>query len=508
MNLKKIRMGVSAAVFILFLLTFLGNETISAALSDTLLHFQLIPSLLQFIHSPGGLAGLCLFIILLASLVFGRFYCSFLCPLGMLQDILIRIFRPRGKKHTYLRSYPKVSCGLLFLTIILALIGSLSLLNLLDPYSLFGRMAAHPFKTLVLEGNNMIVNVLEQFDIYGLTFKRQHHIPISILAIAMGSFGIVLMFSVISGRGYCNTICPLGAFLGIVSRFSFFRFVIDKEKCRSCRLCEDVCKAGCIDLDKLEIDASRCVTCFNCTDTCRNRALEYKYQFPIPSRQRTPYRRRFLLISAAAGGTFLSAALPIRLTALEAMGLGKAPIMPPGARRLSDFIQRCTACHLCVSVCPTNVMTPAYLKYGIGGIMQPQLDYRIGHCDFECHACGQVCPTGAITSLSLQKKKLTRIGTVSLNKTKCIVHVKKKHCGACGEACPTHAIFPVEKGLVLFPEINTDYCIGCGACEHACPTQPKAITIISEIAHSKAIKYIPPASATPLSEENGKDFPF
>ncbi|WP_022663833.1 4Fe-4S binding protein [Desulfospira joergensenii] len=508
MNLKKIRIAISFAVFILFLLGFLGDETISTPLSDTLVSFQFIPSLLQFIHSPGSLAGLCFLFLLVAGLIFGRFYCSFLCPLGILQDICIRIFRSRGKKHTYQRPYRTVSYGLLFLTIILAVLGSLALVNLLDPYTLFGRIAVHPFKTMVLWINNMIVIVAEQFDVYALAIKKQHHIPLSILTIAMGSFGLVLAFSIISGRGYCNTICPVGAFLGMISRFSLFRFVIDRENCRSCGLCEEVCKAGCIDMDKLEIDHSRCVTCFNCTDACRKNALDYKVQFPIPSRRWTPSRRNFLAVTAVAGGTVLSAALPVRLFSLESMTPGQTPVMPPGAKNLSNFVQRCTACHLCVSVCPTNVMIPAYFEYGSCGIMQPKLDYRQGHCDFDCNACGQVCPTGAIAPLLLKEKKLTRIGTVSLNKTRCIVHVKKKHCGACGEVCPTHAIFPVEKGLVLFPEINIDFCIGCGACERACPTQPKAITIRPEIVHSKAKKYVPPASSTRQVEEHSNDFPF
>jgi len=398
---------------------------------------------------------------------------------------------------------------LLLLTVIIAVLGSFALVNLMDPYSFFGRIAAHIFKSLVLWTNNMIVDVFEQFDIFVLMVKMQHHIPFSILAVSIGSFGVVLAFSIISGRAYCNTICPVGAFLGIVSRFSLFRFVIDKKKCRSCRSCEGVCKAGCIDVDKLEIDPSRCVTCFNCIDACQKKALTYQARPAIPSSSKwVPSKRSFLVGTAAVGGTFLSAAFPIRLSTLEAEQHRKIPVMPPGSRSLEHFMLRCTACHLCVSVCNTNVMMPAYLEYGVCGIMQPKLDYLQGHCDFDCNACGQVCPTDAITPLLLTEKRLVRIGIVSLNKTKCIVHVKKKHCGACGEVCPTHAIFPVEKGHVLFPKIDTDYCIGCGACEHACPVKPKAITVTSEIVHSKAQKYVPSTSTKQSTEMHNKGFPF
>ena len=306
MNLKKLRITISTTVFILFVLAFQGDEKISTTLSNTLLYFQFTPSLLQFIHSRGHLLGLGFLLLLLASFIFGRFYCSFLCPLGILQDIFIKISRGFRKRHTFQRPYRLVTYCLLVLTVVTAILGSFALVNLLDPYSLFGRIAAHPFKSLVLWINNMIVNVFEQFDIYALMVRKQHYIPFSILTVSIGSFGIVLAFSIISGRAYCNTICPVGALLGIVSRFSLFRFVIDRKKCRSCRSCEGVCKAGCIDMDKLEIDPSRCVACFNCIDACQKTALTYQTQLAIPSwGQWVPSKRSFLVSTAAVSGTFL-----------------------------------------------------------------------------------------------------------------------------------------------------------------------------------------------------------
>ena len=509
MNLKKLRVTISTVVFMLFVLVFLGDEKISTALSDMLLYFQFTPSILQFIHSPGNLLGLGFVFLLLASFIFGRVYCSFLCPLGIFQDIFIRLSGGAQKRHTFQRPYRLVRYFILVLTVAAAILGSFALVNLLDPYSLFGRIAAHPLKSLVLGANNMVVGVFEQFDIYALMVKKQHYMPFSILAVSMGSFGIVLAFSIICGRAYCNTICPVGAILGMASLFSLFRFVIDKQKCRSCRSCEAVCKAGCIDIDNLKIDHSRCVACFNCLDACQKTAVSYQTQFGIPaSSQWVPSKRSFLISTAAVSGTVLSALSPIRLSSMEAAQRRQMPIMPPGSKSIAHFMQHCTTCHLCVSVCPTNVMTPAYLEYGVFGIMQPKLDYLHGHCDFDCNACGQVCPTGAIAPLLPPEKKLTQIGTASLNKRKCIVHVQKKHCGACGEACPTHAIFPVEKERVLFPEINIDYCIGCGACELACPTKPKAITVASKIVHSKALKYVPSASKVPSTEKHDNSFPF
>ena len=331
MNLKKLRITVSTAVFMLFVLAFQGDEKISAALSDMLLHFQFTPSLLQFIHSPGNLLGLGFVLLLLASFIFGRVYCSFLCPLGILQDIFIKFSRDSRKRYTFQQPYRLVRYFILVLTVVTAILGSFTLINLLDPYSLFGRIATHPLKSLVLWTNNMAVGVFEQFDIYALMVRKQHYIPFSIMAVSIGSFGIVLAFSIISGRAYCNTICPVGAILGIASSFSVFRFVIDKQKCRSCRSCEAVCKTGCIDIDKLEIDHSRCVVCFNCLDACQKTAVGYQTQLAIPSSgQWVPSKRNFLVSTAAVSGTFLSALSPIRLSPIEAAQRRQMPIMPPG----------------------------------------------------------------------------------------------------------------------------------------------------------------------------------
>jgi len=502
---------VAGTVLSLFLLVFLGDEAISTRLSRTLILFQFTPSLLKLIHRTDHMAGTCFILLVSASFLFGRFYCSFLCPVGILQDGMIRLRRRFYGRHRYryLKAYPVIRYAILLATVVTLAFGSLTLLNLLDPYSLFGRMAAHPFKSLIIWLNNLAAGGLESFDIYALRVRRMHHFPLSILLLSLGSLGLLLAFSVTSGRAWCNTICPVGAILGLVSRFSLFRFIINRERCRSCRSCIDVCKAGCIDGKRFEIDPARCVVCFNCLDSCAKSAVTYRagIQAAVPVRW-APSKRGFLLTAAVAGGTLLSAVSLFRPAALAAVKTLPAPVIPPGAGSIAQFTKSCSACHLCVSVCPTNVLTPAYWEYGVAGIMQPKMDYWQGHCDFDCCACSQVCPTCALRPFSLSQKRQTRIGSVILDRRICIVHVRKKHCGACGEACPTHAIFPVEKGLVLFPEIANDYCIGCGACEHACPTAPKAIRVVPEPVHSTALKYELSAPAEMPTDDTESGFPF
>ncbi|MDM8536902.1 4Fe-4S binding protein [Desulfobacterales bacterium HSG17] len=509
-----IRILISCIMLFLFFLVFLGDEKISGLLSQTLLSFQFVPSLIRFFINPAGILSFSFFLILLLNLVFGRVYCSFLCPLGMLQDLFIFISRKAGvkKKHAFQTSSSAVQYSLLGIIIVSVIFGSLSIVNILDPYSLFGKFSAHLFKSAALFVNNIFVNLFEMFDIYILHIRKLHEIPISILIFTIISLCIVFLFSIFRGRLYCNMVCPVGAVLGLISRVSFFNFSIEDQKCKSCRLCEHVCKAGCLDIKNKTIDNSRCIACFNCLDVCYESAVKYLFQMPVyrpACRSNHAQARRIFLLSAVAGiGTALADYSPVSLIWARGASGKDMPITPPGSLSIKHFTKTCTSCHLCVSVCPTNVITPSLADYGISGLMQPKMNFRKGHCDFSCNACGIVCPTGAISRLLPDEKKQVQIGTVSLNKKKCIVHVKKKHCGACGEACPANAISPVQKDRVLFPKINKDFCIGCGACEHACPTHPKAIFITANPVHKQAVKYAAKDSFVQDGISDDKGFPF
>ena len=507
-NIKIIRILVSCTMLSLFFLSFLGEEKISGLLSETLLIFQFIPSLIRFVLTPEVILGFGFIVILLLSLVFGRVYCSFICPLGMLQDLFIFISRKTGlrKRHVFQSPMHGIQYFLLGISVVSAIFGTLSIVNVLDPYSLFGKIAAHLFKSAALFANNMLANLFEMSDIYLLHIKKQHEIPDSILFFTVFFLCILLLFSIFRGRMYCNSICPVGGILGLVSRVSFFQFAIDGKKCKACRVCEHVCKTGCIDIKRKTIDNSRCVACFNCLGVCAESAVTYSFHMPEQGKQRVQPRRMFMVSIAATACTLLSTGFPVRM--IWGRKTETMPITPPGSLSITHFTKTCIGCHLCVSVCPTNVITPVLADYGMFGLMQPKMDYLKGHCDFGCNACGIVCPTGAISQLTPGEKKQVRIGTVILDKEKCIVHVKKRHCGACGEACPTYAISPVQKGRVLFPEINADYCIGCGACEHACPALPKAIFVKAEPVHGKALKYIPDERIFELPASSDEKFPF
>jgi polyferredoxin len=511
LNLVKIRIVISLLVFTLFLLLFLGGEKLSVFLSSTLLPFQFVPALIRILTKPATLFIFGFVSVFVVTLIFGRVYCSFLCPMGSLQDIFIALSRKIGwrKKHSYQRPLNWLRNSVLGLTIVTAAMGSMSLLNLLDPYSLTGRLITQFALPLFFWIYNTVVSLLTNFNIY-LFSKETAYLPLLVWLATFGFFILIMVMSVRYGRLYCNTLCPVGTLLGLISRISLFKFVIDDTSCHECVRCAGVCKAGCIDPQSAMIDQSRCVNCFNCLFACPQSIVSYR-----PSWRKakggtwSPARRGFLIGSVAAGGSALFMLNSNIRNLLSAVPSPKIPpITPPGSVSLAHFTQSCSACHLCVSACPTKVITPSFLDYGIGGLLQPLMNYSKSFCDYECNICGRVCPTGAILPLSLEEKKFTQIGTVDLLKEKCVVYVDKNNCGACGEVCPTHTISFIDKGNILYPETDTQYCIGCGACEKACPTTPKSIVVRPNPVHKKAAKYIAKASPVLQKKAPDKDFPF
>jgi len=511
LNLAKIRIAISLLIFALFLFLFLGGGKISVFLSSILLPFQFVPALVRILAQPEILFIIGLVTILIISLIFGRVYCSFLCPLGMLQDSVIALSRKSGfrRKHTFRKPYNWLRYSILGLTFVTIGLGSMSLINLLDPYSLSGRIIIE-LGTPILAGiYNAGVSLLKHLNIY-IFSKEVPYLPLSILAATFGCFILVLIMSAKYGRLYCNTICPAGTLLGLISRISIFKFVIDQNKCHECVRCEIVCKAGCIDTQKKNIDQSRCVNCFNCLEACPQSVIRYRpFSGKLQQSNWSAARRGFLIGSiASAGSVLLAFNSNIRNLFNTTASKESPPITPPGSVSLARFTQACTACHLCVSACPTNVITPSFLEYGITGLMQPLMNYQKSFCDYECNICSKVCPTGAILPLPLEEKKLTQIGEVNLIKEKCIVYINKENCGACGEVCPTHTINFINKGNVLYPETDIKYCIGCGACEKACPTAPKSIVVRSNPIHKKAVKYIATAKLPQPKKKTREGFPF
>jgi ferredoxin-type protein NapF len=372
--------------------------------------------------------------------------------------------------------------------------------------------------------NNRVAGLLEGVNVYviypeDITPARgiSYVVPVFML-------GLVTWFSFTRGRLYCNTICPVGTLLGLLSRISVFRIRMIEEHCTKCGKCAVECKASCIRVKTLEVDFSRCVGCYNCISVCQDDAIKYlpatrSYAGSGPD---DPTRRKALthilttaaLLSGFRNPVFaqeegtepeeteIENKIPTEIEPVK-----NFPVTPPGSLGLRHFTTRCTACHLCVSVCPTSVLQPSIVEYGLSGIMQPHMDYATNYCNFECTLCADVCPTGAILSLTAEAKKTTQMGQVQLILENCVVYAENTACGSCSEHCPTQAVtmVPYREGLTL-PEIVPEICVGCGACEYACPVLPfKAIYVDGHQIHQVAQKPPEEVLEQPDLEE---EFPF
>jgi ferredoxin-type protein NapF len=515
--LKKIRVIV-ALVFIFpisFLFLDFGN-ILPSGLHIFLVSTQFVPSLIRTLVLFSG-ASIGLVFVLVLTILFGRVYCSTICPLGILQDVAIRIAKRvnRRRRFKFKKPFYTIHYILFLFAAVFAFSGSLVLLNLFEPFSNYGRILSNLVSPSVVLVNNMLGNILGLFGLFFLFQIPLLHINIISVLAPLSFLVLVLYLSYYHGRLFCNLLCPAGALLGIISRLSLFKIVIDENNCKECGLCERVCKAKCINSDSKEIDFAACVGCFNCLDACPTSGMSFEGRWkkhsnilPIVNEG----RRKVLKTSILPALGLLLPEIKRDSTAennhRDFDESHRHPISPPGSISVEHFSSRCTACHLCVSSCPTQVLFPSFIDYGIAGMFQPKMNYAASYCNFDCVICSQVCPTGAILPLDSNSKKQVQIGKAHFVKDDCIVVTKKKDCGACSEHCPTKAVkmVPYEQRLVV-PEVNDEVCIGCGACEHACPVQPrKAIYVNGNLVHLTAKK--PKSEKIEPSFDSKQDFPF
>ncbi|RPI77138.1 MAG: 4Fe-4S dicluster domain-containing protein [Desulfobacteraceae bacterium] len=390
-------------------------------------------------------------------------------------------------------------------------VGSLFLVNILDPFSLFGRFATHLIKPVYYFFNNILLDILESFDLYYLSPQNFPLIAWPVYLFAALSFLAIFLMAFRYGRLYCNTLCPVGSVLGFCSRHARYRIRIDSETCIGCGRCEKRCKAHCLDAEHGFVDQSRCVACFDCVGVCPTNAITYgamkkSIKNPAPN----PAKRKMLTQTLTAGSLLVLARFPGQSLLAPLIAKKNKPITPPGSISLDHFVQSCTGCHLCVDVCYSRVLQPAFLDYGLQGMLQPVMDFGSGKCAYDCNLCTQACPSGAILPLSLTEKQKVQIGKVAFEKEKCIVYTKKRDCGACAEVCPTHAVHTETKENVRYPAFKPDSCTGCGACQNVCPVNPKAIWVEGLRVHQKAAPPFMQGQGKTPEKPKGPDeeFPF
>lgn len=515
--LRKGRIALSLIFFAVYFIVLLDlSGTLPARFTRGVLYLQFAPSAIHFFNLI-SLAGEGFIFIMVLTFIFGRVYCSSICPLGVLQDITARITRKltHRKRYHHAQPYRKLNYVVLILVLIAAFAGFLLPLNLTEPYSNFGRISTGLARPAFILLNNGVVAILEKIDLYTLprvAFKNFSLIATIYSAVILIALALATMWH---GRLFCNTLCPVGSILGLVSKYSRFKVQIDGMRCNNCGRCATSCKAECIDSVAQTIDASRCVACFNCIGSCPSNSINYHLSQKaaiatviLPEGDES--RRKIIGGAAVLLSLSALAFVPREIETGKPSTVPekkKNPICPPGSKGFEHFNETCTACHLCISLCPTQVLKPSALEYGLMGFLQPMLDYRASFCNFECRLCSQICPTGAILPLLADEKKLLQLGKSIFVKENCIVYTRKTACGACSEHCPSKAVQMVPyEGSLKIPKVTQDICVGCGACEYACPTKPyKAIYVDGHRLHQKAKK---PTEKKLEQKKTTEDFPF
>lgn len=498
--LRRIRIVFSTLVFIFFFLVFVDFKSIIPAKYINILNFfQFVPSVLKYYDLRTLAAGGFLIVILL-TFITGRTYCSFLCPLGIGQDLSSRIggrIRKKFRRYGFKRPFTVLRYTILAVTLIVTLVWGIYMITLLDPYSIFARFMTFFAKPVIILLNNFIAGILGKFDIYSLSNIPVKGFPLIVYAIPAAFFLLIGGLSLTKGRLYCNMICPVGTLLGLISKVSILRIKFNESECTRCGRCSMRCKSSCIDFLKPDVDITRCVSCFNCIHTCQDKAISYGIvNFKKKVHETDGNKRKviagFLLLlfgfSRVSKAQDRKAPTPKKDSTVRENKT--YPVCPPGGGTIADFNKDCTACSLCINVCPNGVLQPAYRQYGIAGMLQPVMDYHKSFCTYNCTKCTEICPTNALHLLALDAKKLTQLGKSKFIKDNCIVKTEKTACGACSESCPTKAVhmIPYEGNLVI-PEVTEDICVGCGHCEFACPTVPfKAIFVDGNPVHIAAKK--------------------
>ena len=505
---RKIRLTLATIFFVCITLMFLDFTGVTHTWFSWMAKLQFLPAVLALN------AGVIILLIAL-TLLFGRIYCSVICPMGVFQDIIAWLgkkARPKKERkipYTYSKAKSALRYSVLGVFIVALIAGVGSFVALLAPYSSYGRIASNIFQPIYRLGNNLLASIAERYESYAIYDVDVWVKSMPTLIIAVVTLVIIFILAWRNGRTYCNTICPVGTVLGFFARFSFFHVTFDAEKCKSCSMCSRNCKASCIDYKTHTVDYSRCVTCGNCLEKCKFGALSYKFAvpsmataFPKPvvvekpaakpapkaeakADVKDPGLRTFLTTIAAGAAAAAKAQIIPEATDKKVDG-GLAEIadkvkpnratriVPPGAKSLKNMASHCTGCQLCVSACPNGVLRPST---DLMTLMQPEAGYEVGYCRPECVRCSEVCPAGAISLIDVAEKSSIQVGHAVWTRELCVPIRDGQECGNCARHCPSGAITMVpldadDPKSLKIPVVNEELCIGCGACENLCPSRP------------------------------------
>jgi MauM/NapG family ferredoxin protein len=453
--------------------------------------------------------------LVILTVVLGRFFCNWVCPLGTTLDIWERVVRGRTKHVSKPRiSHSKHLRNLKYYILagaVVAAVFSAQIAWLVDPIPLVTRsyaLAIYPYSTYVAKAmlsplwqvpgvssvSEPVYSFLKEHvfypnpDIGYQPITWMHHLTFALFACLLG-------LSLLLPRFWCRYLCPLGAMLGLLSKVSLLRWTADRKRCTECNRCVRECKTAAIADKARSYHVQECVECFNCEGICPEGAVRLMFRSPVRSLRAEHRvlpdgldlsRRRFALAA-------LIGAVSVPFLKLRTADRDPNPrlIRPPGSLPEEEFLDRCIRCGACMKICPTNGLHPTFFEADLEGMGTPKLVPSLGYCDYECNACGAVCPTGAIARLALEDKKETKIGTAYINKNKCYPWNENINCLVCEEHCPTpeksikfwYVEVPEQETnrmvVVKRPYVITETCTGCGICENKCPLKDEPAIVVT-----------------------------
>lgn len=491
--MRKLRIASQIAFFVLFAATFLFVTRLPTAYTAPAPWFLRLNPLVSLLTSvaartvvfPAAVLGL---VIAVLTVVFGRFFCGFICPLGALIDFSDRFIvgKARSDKRRPPRYFQRIKYVALLALAVLAVFGVVLPL-FMDPISLLTRVS-----TLVVYPASKVVQADAVQLGRALGMESLTTTVVDVPYFYAGVAALVLLLVVLAGgfwdkRFWCQYVCPSGAFFGLAGRFALFRRATIVEGCNTCKRCTRCCPTRAIDSSDVNTTVvPECIVCGVCTDLKQGCSRFAFHKLREPATLGADVKRRHVLAGALGGLVLLPA---FRAAALSKRDDHGRLVRPPGALPEEQFLARCIGCGACMKACPTNAIQPCDTGEGLHRLFTPRIVPRIGGCEEKCHLCGYVCPTGAIRKLPHEEKQFAKIGTAVIDRHRCLAWGQNKECLVCDEICPYNAIearvVETTKGPFKVPVVFEDYCLGCGMCEQHCPIQAKPAIVVYQFGENR-----------------------
>lgn len=503
---RRLRWAIQLTLLVLFAVLLARTRYgIAPNLTDIFFRFDpLVFAVVSIATRTLVAAGLLSLVVVVATLLFGRFFCGFVCPLGTTIDLADAAFRRKSQRAT---NWKWGKFLILIFLLVSAALGA-SFVGFFDPLAIFSR-------TLTLVGFPVITW-------FGGLVAGVRPAVFTETLLALATFLVIIGLGFIAPRFWCRNLCPLGALLGFLGKASPVRLAVS-EKCTRCLRCVNECKTGAIMEDPHRYRGTECIACFTCVAICPEKAISLTVRRADADRDDALQLDRRRVLQAAGLGV---AALVLpkvdwtgrfderKVTKFASDKL----IRPPGALPEEPFVTACVRCGECMKICPTNALQPALGEGGLQALGTPIVVPRIGPCAQACNLCGQVCPTRAIEPFTIEEKDHLYLGTAMVDRSLCIAWAADKQCLICDEACSYRAISQKTTEGVGRPVIDEHVCVGCGLCERACPIQPQAAIHVYASGDKRHLSRVEqaawrqqaqqePAGESPYSQQAGREGP-